>query len=156
MAHQRLIIVHMTPTTPWRWQQQAAIHGCFALFLIGEVFALDAQLKQLSFGGPLTPRNIEGRDQMMWVAIAFIALAGIIGVVGKNLWIAGVLLIHSIAMLLRFNSGWGSTVAPTVLVCFTLWVVWTVRSIRSRRRYRSSGIQGDTSPAAASVRKMIG
>lgn len=134
----------MTPTAPWRTRQHVAIHGAFVLFLIGEVFALDAQLKQLNLGGPLTPRNIEGRVQMMWVAIAFIALAAIVALVGRNLWIAGALLIHSITMLLWFNSGWSATVVPTVLICVISWGVWTARwaiwVVRSRQgRHPSQG-----------------
>jgi len=113
-------------------QQHVAIHGSLALVLIGEMFALDAQLKQLNFGGPLTPRNVEGRTQMMWIAIAFIALSIIVCVVGRSLWIAGSLLIHSIAMLLWFNTGWGYTVVPAVLACVIFWVAWTVKSRRGR------------------------
>lgn len=122
----------MTPAPPRRMQQHLAIHGSLALVLIGEMFALDAQLKQLNFGGPLTPRNVEGRTQMMWIAIAFIALSIIVCVVGRSLWIAGSLLIHSIAMLLWFNTGWGYTVVPAVLACVIFWVAWTVKSRRGR------------------------
>ena len=113
-------------------QQHLAIHGSLVLVLMGEVFALDAQLKQLNFGGPLTPGNIEGRTQMMWIAIAFIAIAIIVSVIGRSLWIAGTLLIHSIAMLVWFNTGWGYTVVPAVLACVTFWFMWTVTSRRGR------------------------
>jgi hypothetical protein len=125
----------MTPPKSRRIAQQIAIHVSLALVLIGEAIALNAQLEQLNFGGPLTPRNIEGRTQMIWVAVAFIVLAIIIGVVGRSLWIAGTLFIHSAAMLLWFNAGWGSTVGPAVIALVTLWIVWTVRS---RRRPETS------------------
>ena len=69
---------------------------------------------------------------MMWIAIAFIALSIIVCVVGRSLWIAGSLLIHSIAMLLWFNTGWGYTVVPAVLACVIFWVAWTVKSRRGR------------------------
>jgi hypothetical protein len=86
-----------------------------------------AVLKQLSFGGPLTPRNIEGRMDLSLIALAYIGLAVIIGVLGRAMWVACTLLVHAFAMLYGFSTGWGFTVVPAAIALIILWIAWTYR-----------------------------
>jgi hypothetical protein len=114
--------------------RHVAVHGSLILVIIGEPFAALAALKQLSFGGPLTPENIEGRLDLSLIALAYIGLAAIIAVLGRALWIAGTLLIHAVAMLFGFNTGWGYTVIPAAIGLITLWIAWTYNATSRVKR----------------------
>lgn len=98
--------------------------------MVGEVYALQAQLMQMNFGGGDTARNAEGRAAMTSVALAFIVIAAVVGVVGRAMGIAATIVAHAISMLFWFNDGWGFTVVPALVAVVVLWIIWTVEANR--------------------------